>query len=41
MEGLKRGLSTMHLYISQMEKGGEYEDLKEVIFLAITEYIMF
>ncbi|MDJ1305568.1 MAG: Rpn family recombination-promoting nuclease/putative transposase [Candidatus Midichloria sp.] len=24
-----------------MEKGGEYEDLKEVIFLAITEYIMF
>lgn len=25
------------VYISQMEKGGEYEDLKEVIFLAITE----
>lgn len=29
------------VYISQMEKGGEYTDLKEVIFLAITEYVMF
>ena len=28
-------------YINQMKKGGRYEDLKEVIFLAITDFIMF
>ena len=28
-------------YISQMEKGGDYADLKEVIFLAITNFTMF
>ena len=28
-------------YINQIAKGGQYEDLKEVVFLAITEYEMF
>jgi predicted transposase/invertase (TIGR01784 family) len=28
-------------YVSQMNIGGEYEDLKEVIFLAIAEFVMF
>jgi predicted transposase/invertase (TIGR01784 family) len=28
-------------YISQMNKGGQYENLKEVIFLAIADFIMF
>jgi predicted transposase/invertase (TIGR01784 family) len=28
-------------YISQVHKGGEYQDLKEVIFLAIADFIMF
>ena len=28
-------------YASQADKGGTYEHLKEVIFLAITEYVMF
>ena len=29
------------VYIDQIDKGGEYSNLKEVIFLAITEYVMF
>src|SRR4029079_10400402 len=28
-------------YVSQMAENGKYEDLKEVIFLAITDFIMF
>jgi predicted transposase/invertase (TIGR01784 family) len=28
-------------YVSQMVKGGDYEFLKEVIFLAITDFVMF
>src|ERR1700719_4841679 len=28
-------------YISQANKGGEYHDLKEVIFLAISDFVMF
>ena len=28
-------------YISQMHKGGSYEDLKEVIFLAIADFVIF
>src|SRR4029079_7956488 len=28
-------------YISQSIKGGEYHDLKEVIFLAISDFVMF
>src|SRR5471030_1006409 len=28
-------------YVSQMVECGQYEDLKEVIFLAITDFIMF
>lgn len=28
-------------YINQMNVGGKYQDLKEVIFIAITDYVMF
>lgn len=28
-------------YINQMNSGGKYQDLKEVIFIAITDYVMF
>jgi len=28
-------------YINQMHVGGKYQDLKEVIFIAITDYVMF
>ena len=28
-------------YINQMNSGGEYEHLKEVIFIALTDYVMF
>lgn len=28
-------------YVNQMNEGGKYQDLKEVIFIAITDYVMF